>query len=137
MTNPMDTDDLVSRLPRLVEYMRMSAESSAKAQCLMAEAKTARQTDGGEYRGPTPEQTIEWEVAEALKSQSELLEALRGWRPIESAPDDELVLVWDYGSTQIAMKSEGRWISQWKGIPGPRTPTKWLPIPPPPEGAAV
>lgn len=57
-----------------------------------------------------------------------------GWQPIETAPDDELILVWDYGSTQIALRSECKWISMWKGIPGPVTPTFWCRLPPPPKG---
>jgi hypothetical protein len=61
----------------------------------------------------------------------------RLWRPIETAPENKLVLVWDYGSIQIALRSGGKWIGQWKSGPPPTTPTLWLPLPPCPEGSAV
>jgi endogenous inhibitor of DNA gyrase (YacG/DUF329 family) len=61
----------------------------------------------------------------------------RLWRSIETAPDNELVLVWDYGTIRQAMKTPTGWASMWKNVPPPVTPTFWLPLPPAPDGAAV
>lgn len=55
---------------RWIAYLRNSAESSAKAQSWLAEAKTERQTDGGEYNGCTREQTVEWAIADYLASRA-------------------------------------------------------------------
>lgn len=54
------------RVKVLADYMRRSAKSASEAQRMMAEAKSARQADGGTYGWPTPEGTVEWEIATVL-----------------------------------------------------------------------
>ena len=61
----------------------------------------------------------------------------RLWRDIKTAPDNELIFVWDYGTIRQSIRKDGAWISEWEGIPPPGFPTLWLPIFPYPDGADV
>lgn len=79
---------------------------------------------------------VEWLNPKAIATEALTTPKGEGWLPIETAPNDELLLVWDYGSMQIALRSEGKWHSQWKDIPGPVTPTFWRSLPKPPKGTA-
>jgi hypothetical protein len=65
------------RARELIAYLRRSAKGSSEAQRIMAEAKSARQADGGTYGWPTPEGTIEWEIADLLEA------TLRSRSPLE------------------------------------------------------
>src|SRR4051812_39380020 len=64
--------DLVS--DALVERLRSQAQSASKAHKMVADAKTARQTDGGgPYGHATPEQTLEWQAADTITTLLEVL----------------------------------------------------------------
>jgi hypothetical protein len=68
MTNPTDTlalDEIEARL-------RKSAQSASVASKFLASEKTGRNRDAGDegatYSGLEPDQTLEWQAADALKS---------------------------------------------------------------------
>lgn len=52
----------------LVKRLRKRAQHESDALKMLADAKTARQTDGGYYEGITPEQSDFWIAADALES---------------------------------------------------------------------
>lgn len=66
-----------------------------------------------------------------------------GWRPIETAPRDEYVLVFRAGVSEGAasriciglMRPRGRWVAASNAIlAGRGAPTHWQPLPEPPAG---
>ena len=65
----------------LVKRLRIKARQASEAARMMAEAKSLRQESNPErradlYMWPTPEQTVEWQAAEAITAlQSQLAEA--------------------------------------------------------------
>jgi hypothetical protein len=61
----------------------------------------------------------------------------RLWRDIATAPDNELIYVWDAGTVRQSMRVSGQWTSEWKNVPPPAHPTLWIPMMPVPDGAAV
>ena len=71
---------------------------------------------------------------DAARAAIAALDAVRGWRPIETAPDDGIVLVSD-GKTVTTVLSDARW---WRFIRQEGTLlrwTHWMPLPPAPEDA--
>lgn len=61
------------------------------------------------------------------------LEAANGWLPIETAPKETLVLIWNDGWIHSGyLDGEGRWRNRPHGV-FVRVPLRWMPVPPPPE----
>lgn len=58
------------------------------------------------------------------------------WRPIETAPNDESILVYrDDGSTQLVSAGDNDYTwekPRGKRVPGITRPTHWMPLPAPP-----
>jgi len=69
------------------------------------------------------------------------IEAIRalpdaGWRDIESAPKDAMILAHADGMVRLVMWEAGRWVQVGKTIEhGWFEPLHWMPLPPPPEKA--
>lgn len=77
------------------------------------------------------------EAITAYLSASSLSEAGDEWQPIESSPDEGLILVFDPHSTQPLeiRKADGQWFRWAKKTPGWETvgPSHWRPLPAPPR----
>lgn len=83
MTNQPRSQPQVAELSELIARLRKAAESASRASQMMAEAKSLRQSDNPDghtdlYMWATPEQTLEWEAAEALASLAPVKQSLPG-----------------------------------------------------------
>ena len=58
-------------------------------------------------------------------------EAEMEWQPIETAPKDGMVLVWD-GYPRIAWQERGVWRDSDEFFAQALNPTHWMPLPDPP-----
>ena len=87
-----------------------------------------------------PMEDFEIVIAEAkqdlaqLRKENEQLKEAHTWQPIESAPNNKLILLcWDYGSPIIGFRDGKQWKDDMDEEIESEPPHFWMPLPKPPE----